>query len=69
MDWLTLVFVLLSTFVNNSGEDGIFNNGYAPVIFSGTNRFIGNRGTPLKVSTLFNHTLSQMVTFILSQGL
>ena len=49
---------LFSTFVNNSGQNGIVNDGYAPILFSGANRFLGNKGTPLKVLTC-RHFFSQ----------
>ena len=42
-----------STFTGNSGVSSILNVGYAQMNFTGKNIFIGNNGTSLKVSEMF----------------
>jgi len=44
-----------STFINNTGIDGIVNVAYAPTRFLGTNIFMGNKGTPLRVRVHAEH--------------
>ena len=39
-----------STFINNTGTNGIVSLGYLPFNLSGTNKFIGNTGSSLRVS-------------------
>ena len=43
-----------STFMGNSGGNGIVSLGYSPVKFSGTNLFVGNLGAAVRVCALFN---------------
>ncbi len=49
---VTVLLFYCSTFMFNSGGNGIVNIGYAPVKFSGQNVFIGNNGAALRVSQL-----------------
>ena len=39
-----------STFINNTGTNGIVSLGYVPFSLTGTNQFIGNTGSSLRVS-------------------
>ena len=39
-----------STFINNTGTNGIVSLGNLPFNLSGTNKFIGNTGSSLRVS-------------------
>ena len=45
------IYFICSIFEQNNGKNGIVSIAYTPVLFTGTNRFIGNTGTDsLKVS-------------------
>ena len=40
----------LSTFINNTGRNGVVSLAYLPFNLTGTNTFIGNNGDSLRVS-------------------
>ena len=55
-----------STFEGNSGTNGIVSVGYAPLLFRGTNHFIGNHGTSaLRVRDPLKLTAESSLPFLL----
>ena len=47
-----LYSIQCSVFSYNNGPNGILSIGYTPYRLSGDNKFVGNTGTPLRVSVI-----------------